>query len=188
MEIRLNAKVYDLFHMFAGTSIGGIIALIFSQKKYSADQLLKKMMGKFKNEIFSTNWLWFLKGYLYDAEKLESLLKEEFRNINRAEIDMRASNGNYFITSNILNNDKSIYPCAFVRYNDKNINDAELYEIDNKFQFNRRDNFDDTKLYQIGRATSAAAPYFKHIEIKNLKFIDGGFSYNNPSEWYINTL
>ena len=52
IEIRTGRGVGDLFQMFCGTSIGGIIALILSQGRLTADALIKKMLGSFKNKIF----------------------------------------------------------------------------------------------------------------------------------------
>jgi hypothetical protein len=75
LEIRLKKKVYDLFDMFAGTSIGGLIALILSQKKYSAEELLKKMLGRYKNEIFKYSFRYFIRNWFkYDETNLEILL------------------------------------------------------------------------------------------------------------------
>ncbi len=82
LEIRLNKKVNDLFDMFAGTSIGGLIALIFSQKRYSAEKLLKKMIGRYKNEIFKKSFVYFIRtGFIYDETNLEKLLLDELKDM-----------------------------------------------------------------------------------------------------------
>ena len=52
LEFRTGVPVYDLFDMFVGTSIGVIIALLFSQRKLTATELLRLMVGPLKNSIF----------------------------------------------------------------------------------------------------------------------------------------
>ena len=208
LEIRLNRKVYDLFDMFAGTSIGGIIALILSQKKYSAESLLKKMLGSYKNEIFNKfhfdfkkkNFFDFFKkknfkisyfnGYLYNENNLEKLLQEELK-----DLTLKDSKGGYFITSNILTKKLTLQPCVFI-HDDEKISNTSTNEVNcglikliagnrsNNYQlkFELEQGFDEIELYKIGRATSAASPYFKYIKIKETDFIDGGYTNNNPSK------
>jgi hypothetical protein len=116
LEIRLNKKVYEIFDMFAGTSIGGLIALILSQKKYSAESLLKKMFGSYKNEIFKWSTPHFLSNRkFYDANNLENLLQRELE-----DLTLKNSQGNFFITSNYRISIMSLQPCVFVRYNNDN--------------------------------------------------------------------
>ncbi len=198
LEMRLKKKVYDLFDMFAGTSIGGLIALILSQKKYSAEELLKKMLGSFKNEIFLKKKYFFnsipnevIHGHKYDETDFEKLLRDELK-----DLTLFNSQGNYFVTSNIVNTQNDhLEPCVFVRnegmISDTKtgiecellvINEDDYYEV----KFNCKGDFDETELYKIGRATSAACPYFNYIEIEDKKkrkkkFVEGGFTHNNPS-------
>ena len=126
---------------------------------------------------------------------LENFLKDEFKSEKSSQLTMDNSFGNYFIISNILIQE-TFCPVAFVRYEDIN-NDIHtgLYEVNqmkedmsgnhDKYQLRFRDMgfiTSEIELYKIARATSAAGPFFRHIEIQGKKFVDGGFSFNNPAE------
>ena len=187
LEIRSGVEVYNLFQMFSGTSIGGIIALILSQKKYSADLLLKKMMGPYKNMIFTEKcqykYALGIRETIYDSSGLETLLLNEFGN----QLTLKNSQGNYLITANInkisKNKKEIIKPCFFGRLNVKESNVSGLFKINvnDNTSFKKKDGFEYTQVYKIARATSAARPYFEEIKINDCKFIDGGYRVNNPS-------
>ena len=63
LEFRTNMKVYEIFDFFVGTSIGGLICLTFAMKKYSAQELLCKILGLAKNRIFAGSFGWNLIQY-----------------------------------------------------------------------------------------------------------------------------
>lgn len=46
-----------MFDFFVGTSIGGLICLVFAMKKYSAREMLVLMLGLSKNRIFPGGYL-----------------------------------------------------------------------------------------------------------------------------------
>jgi patatin-like phospholipase/acyl hydrolase len=184
IEEEKEKPVYDLFQMFAGTSIGGLFALIFSQKKYCAKHLLEKMEGPYKEMIFQNKKsfimkyiTFFLRGHFYDESSLEKLLKTELGE----ETTISTSQGNYLIVSNI-ESENQISPYCFARCENEN----GLYQISLDDKFNmiliHNQNFANTKLWKIGRATSAARPYFQGINISQQMFIGGEVSFNNPSK------
>ena len=49
-------------------------------------------------------------------------------------------------------------------------------------------NFQDTKLSEIGRASSAAYPFLAATVIKGSQFVDGGFLFNNADIICLNFL
>jgi patatin-like phospholipase/acyl hydrolase len=180
IEEKKKQPVYDLFQMFAGTSIGGLFALIFSQRKYCAKHLLEKIEGPYNERIFHPKKRYersFLKRPIYNEKYVETLLKEELGNKNI----ISTSQGNYLIASNIESENEISHIC-FARCE----NELGLYHIslDDKFNtiFNRNQIFDNTQLWKVGRATLAARPYFHAFNISQKMFIDDGVSLNNPSK------
>lgn len=61
LEARVSKPVYQMFDLFVGTSIGGLICSAFALKKFTAESLLRKMLGHAKDKIFSgsnMNFIW----------------------------------------------------------------------------------------------------------------------------------
>lgn len=176
-------KIWELFDFFSGTSIGGIISLLFSEKLYSAGDLLLKFLGQLKNKIFPSKRFFsfvFLGKPLYDPTIIDEVLKEMFGDIKFSE-----AKGNFLINGSELNEkDEHTTPFAFCSYKDK----KEAYSVEGSvkeqdfFKFVHRDIIPkDFLLRDIAKITSAAYPYFSIFEgIPKFKFMDGGFSYNNP--------
>ena len=90
-------KIWELFDFFSGASVGGIIAIILSQKKISASELLVKFQGQLKNKIFPSKRYFdylFCQKPLYDPD-----IAEEVANELIGEFLYSEAKGNFLITS-----------------------------------------------------------------------------------------
>jgi patatin-like phospholipase/acyl hydrolase len=194
-EFRTGRKIYELFNFITGTSIGGIIALCFSMKKYSAEVLLRKMLGSFKNNIFAKfflskifgkkveNAIYGLLGYnLYSTPELETILRNEIcRDERNNEIRLNYNRlGNCLISVCKVENQK-LKPYLFIKYNNFRGLVKVQVEQNGAISFHLENGYNDVFLWEIMRATSAAYPFFSDININGTKFVDGGFIFNNPS-------
>lgn len=136
--------------VFGGTSIGGILSLMYAGGKPPVMVLstFREMMDK----VFVPTW-WgrWISGPRYPAEPLESALK-------------KAVPGNL----------KCIGPKVVITSMDFTAGKPKIW--DNLVD---RDDMD-TQLWQIGRATSAAPTYFPSMIINDHAYIDGGVVENIP--------
>lgn len=169
IEKRTGQQIAELFHLIAGTSTGGIIALAITKPnaeqkpEYPAKSLIdiyeKEGRRIFPNSIFNQ-----IRNYIdekYPAEGLESVLKEYL-----GESWLSEALTEVLITS---------------------------YEIEQRrpyFFKTRKAKLDrnrDFLMRQVARATSAAPTYFEPVQLKtydglnDLALIDGGVFANNPA-------
>lgn len=175
-------KIYDLFDFFTGTSIGGIISLFFSQRIYTAGELLVLMLGELKNKIFpSKRYVDFvLYGQsFYDPKHIEDAFKTEFK-----EISFKDAQGSFLITGSKVNKDVCT-PFVFTSFKgEKGAYSVTSNPKEQDFFIYQKEDIlpDDFKIADIARITSAAFPYFNvYDKIKDHTFVDGGFTFNNPS-------
>lgn len=111
---------------------------------------------------------------------LEAVLEQELRR-NGESLNLENAIGNFLITSCLFDREnKTISPCFFSKFSQNNNNNNRgLYQAPGA---NLIPGYEGTKLADIGRATSAAKPFFKEKTINDRHFLDGGFLCNNPAK------
>ena len=187
LEIVTQKKIWELFDFFTGTSIGGIFCLLFSHKIISASDLFLLIFGNLKNRIFpKKRYAGFVCCHnpIYEQESMEKLLKELFGNLKFED-----SPANFLVTGTEFLEGNSI-PTVFVSSKfDKRIlqitTDPEKDDYFKYFDMKENEagvNFQPNPyIWEIARITSAAYPILGKYVLKNKTFMDGGFTYNNPS-------
>lgn len=175
IEKKTQTRIGRLFHVIAGTSTGGIIALGLTKADedggfaYSANDMLD-LYVKHGKDIFARrpgdlkSWLGSIveKGLFdktFDVKKFEEILKTKF-----GEARLRDSLTNILVTTYSPVEEKPFYFSS------------RLAKTDDK---------ENILLREIARSTSAAPTYFKPAKVfdgkKNQAFVDGGVFANNPS-------
>jgi patatin-like phospholipase/acyl hydrolase len=151
LERRIKQPLNQYFDLIAGTSIGGIIALLISTGIPAA-----KAMEFFTcdgPDIFQKHW-WRRHGVFiprYPAKLIERRLKKRFGNLTLDDCKTKI-----LVTAFNLANRNA---CFF-----KN------YDCGGRYL-----------LWEIARATSAAQTYFPAFKLDNMILWDGGNEANNPS-------
>ncbi|CAG8547477.1 2007_t:CDS:1, partial [Scutellospora calospora] len=186
IEYRTHRPISHLFNMIAGTSTGGIIAAGLSapqfkpidktsdhneykysniNPRFSASELLniyKNESKKLFTKSTSRFWvpIWSNLHDKYTNEGRLTLFKKFFN-------ETRLSHSLTELVIPAANESCSIMPHLFTRYdackNSKNVGANETY------------------LYNILMATTAAPTFFPPYKIGNKTFIDGGILLNNPA-------
>ena len=168
-----NARIADYFDLIAGTSTGGLLALLYlmpdhnhaDHARYKAEEILQlyKENGK---HIFSSTFLhrlFSLGGMIgpkYSAEPLEELLSYYYFDIKLSEL---------------------IKPCLITAY-DAYSKQAVFFNSLDPQKPHKSDFF----VKDIARATTAAPTYFSPAKISSCNgvpftMIDGGTTTNNPT-------
>ncbi|KAJ6553081.1 acyl transferase/acyl hydrolase/lysophospholipase, partial [Mycena capillaripes] len=171
-----NAKPYEYFDMIAGTSTGGLIAIMLGRLQMTIEECVKEYETLSK-EVFGAGNLitrgaksvaGIFTGATYSASTLEAcfkrLIKKRLGDEN-AKMYNKDAKCKVFVTT--------------VRTDNVNNNGA----VKSRTYVNPEDpgNYGDWHIWQAARATSAAPHYFDAIEINGVTFADGGLGYNNPA-------
>ncbi|KAI3320729.1 FabD/lysophospholipase-like protein [Xylariaceae sp. AK1471] len=184
IELEDKAHKYLPCHYFdyiGGTSTGGLAAIMLGRLRMSVDECINRYPTMAK-KVFGKERVSF-KGILrdrYDAKNLE----EEIRSIvhERLPKDGRDALCSRFPSPEDL--------CKTVVFSKKDgQNDAPYlfrsYEVNDKPELGlSADNpgpAADYEIWQVGRATSAAPPYLKPMNINGVKYVDGAIGYNDPT-------
>jgi uncharacterized protein len=178
IEEQTGKKIPDLFHLIAGTSTGGIIALGLSvpdgdgQNKYDA----KTMLGLYKENgeaIFEKRKKDFL-SVLSSAHKKVGVLFENPYNINNIENLLHQ----YFGAGKLK---EALTDLLITTYDIES--GRPFYYSSRLAEKKEKENF---LMKEIARSTSAAPTFFtplltKYDETNDVSFVDGGVFANNPS-------
>jgi hypothetical protein len=172
-----NARPCEFFDMIAGTSTGGLIAIMLGRLKMTIPECID-VYTNLASQIFSANsvqkaWNFANTGAYYTKDNFEktlkSLIAQKTGNENAPMLDPDANN-----------------PCkVFVvsgQSQDLNHTSAEQFRT---YAVNFPDKFADCAIWQAARATSAAPTYLPSITIDGTEFVDGGIRFNNPSILYV---
>ncbi|KAJ8488254.1 hypothetical protein ONZ45_g14017 [Pleurotus djamor] len=165
-----KAKPADYFHMIAGTSTGGLIAIMLGRLRMTIEECIEAYMS-IAADIFSATtaekaFNVMKTGVKYKADKMEKVLK--------AFIKRRTGDENAPLLD--LSNRCKVFVVA--------VNSQDLTDQADHFrsyQSRLPDKYANVKIWEAARATSAAPFYFPSITLQDTEFIDGGFSFNNPS-------
>ncbi|KAI1761318.1 acyl transferase/acyl hydrolase/lysophospholipase [Hypoxylon sp. FL1150] len=181
---------YEVFDMIAGTSTGGLIAIMLGRLKMSIKECIKKyetIIDKvFPNSIWKEGTEWLLKGQRYDATNLENIIKDLIREkLGDAEICLLDKDEK---------NPCKVFVTAVFEYAGNNRAPLILRSYDNPQQISELPRI---KIWEAARATSAAPSYFEPISVDKYKkgedgnlikcctyrLVDGGLLANNPIGW-----
>ncbi|KAH9835281.1 acyl transferase/acyl hydrolase/lysophospholipase [Rhodofomes roseus] len=155
-----NARPCEVFDMMAGTSTGGLIAIMLGRLRMTIGQCID-VYQKLSREIFgatsitqTTNML--KSGTKYNARIFENAVKKVVED--------------YFE----LNNPEE------VQSHSQNLNNKRVTHLRTYDNPEVNPSLADYKIWEAARATTAAPVYFAPIELDGYKYMDGGFGYNNP--------
>lgn len=175
LEKKTNKRTYQLFDRIDGTSIGGILSLgltypdVSRSKPALSTQDLIHLFTEKGTQIFPQRWKYNYLGKLWDLGKnlhinlydpgpLEQLLKSYF--------------------GEEMTFDSLLKPVGVVS--------ADALKNEPRHLMNSDPQEKKLKLWEVGRATSAAPTYFPayscYIGGKKVQLIDGGLYRNNPSQ------
>ncbi|KAL6826712.1 ankyrin repeat-containing domain protein [Trichoderma sp. SZMC 28015] len=169
-DSQLPLKPCDYFDLICGTSTGGLIALLLGRLEYTVDDAIKAYM-KLGRRIFGKKLPWLTRwDATYDHKILEDCLKEVIREspLKLGEDEPLKDDLHHcktFVVSTILNR-HSTTPAILRSYDVKGRELAEAFS---------------GKIWEAGRATSAAPTFFKPIVIGDYSYSDGATIANNPS-------
>ncbi|KAI0076887.1 FabD/lysophospholipase-like protein [Panus rudis PR-1116 ss-1] len=164
-------KPCDYFDMMAGTSTGGLIALMLGRMKMTIGECMAAYQ-RMSKDIFDS---WDItkksrlttKGARFDSSKLENAIKtivqERLHDKNAPMLDPDNKACKVFVLA-VRADDAGTLPTHLRTY----ISDA----VDQSFA--------DCKIWEAARATSAAPTYFPQMQIGKFRFVDGGLGFNNP--------
>jgi len=152
LEKRTGKACFDMFDMFAGTSIGGILACLLASGKSATEAL--EFFTVDGPTIFGHERIFGHDGIFearYGSNKIEDCLKARLGNTRLSDLK------------------KFLLVPAF-----------DLVSYDPYF-FKSPVMDDDYALWQVSRATSAAQTYFPAFILDNKQLWDGGNVANNPA-------
>ncbi|KAF8522563.1 acyl transferase/acyl hydrolase/lysophospholipase [Hysterangium stoloniferum] len=174
-----SLKPYQVFDMIAGTSTGGLIAIMLGRLKMSADECIQIYQGLIK-KIFPAPLTALQKGSnlaingeFYNHVTLENAIKDVISQRLGGDADAKLLSDDgckiflMAVRSDASNNRGPVFLRSYT-----NPHKASLLP--------------DCLLWQAARATSAAPGYFKPITVGQYELVDGGLLANNPLGWLWN--
>ncbi|KAF5360891.1 hypothetical protein D9756_004636 [Leucocoprinus leucothites] len=153
-----NAKPCEYFDMIAGTSTGGLIAIMLGRLRMTIDQCIEAY-EHLAAQIFGASM----------ACKVEDVMHTEI--VKQYTGDEEA-----------LMSDTSENPCRVfvVATRADNISNRIATHLRTYTNPNVEKSFSDYKIWEAARATSAAPTYFPRIKLGDYEYVDGGLGFNNP--------
>ncbi|KAH5423486.1 hypothetical protein HBI23_198590 [Parastagonospora nodorum] len=163
-------KPCDYFDMIGGTSTGGLIAIMLGRLQMSVQECIDEYTTLFSS-IFTkkkhrVGWGGKLQGR-FDHEALEAGIKRivgEKLNDENALFKDNSSNGGCktFVCATSATTSETVIMSSY--YSMRRLNDIRNV----------------ARIWEVGRATSAATSFFDSIQIKGSTYLDGGTGANNP--------
>ncbi|KAL0958133.1 hypothetical protein HGRIS_000301 [Hohenbuehelia grisea] len=169
-----NTKPCEYFHMIAGTSTGGLIAIMLGRLQLTVQQCIDAYT-QLASEIFAGNDSVTTKfklgttGFRYGATNIENAVQNFIKSYT--------GDANAPMMDPDVNNQCKVFVVAGEAQNLNNYTAEHIRTYQSKLP----DKFTSVPIWQAARATSAAPTYFPSITINNTPLIDGGIRYNNPS-------
>ncbi|KAG6865002.1 hypothetical protein C0991_005690 [Blastosporella zonata] len=167
-----NIKPCEYFDMIAGTSTGGLIAIMLGRLKMTIPECIT-LYTSLASDIFSANFLQRTKniamtGAYYTADNFEKglkqIIKEKTGDENASMLDPDPTN-----------------KCKVFVVSGRSQNLSASAEHFRTYATKFPDQFAGVPIWKAARATSAAPTYLPPITINNVEFVDGGMQFNNPS-------
>ncbi|PWN39418.1 FabD/lysophospholipase-like protein [Ceraceosorus guamensis] len=175
---------HQWFDMIAGTSTGGLIAMMLGRLKLSIAQC-EAAYDKISKQVFQykKGWIKYNEGvafamgsYMYDADKLADAVREiagEFGVEKDREMKLRDE-------QNTTDTEECKVVVLTCRANPTDDGKMGVHLRSYVSHPNVPDLYKDFTLWQAARATSAAPVYFERLKVGDDEFIDGGMGFNNP--------
>ncbi|KAF8158515.1 acyl transferase/acyl hydrolase/lysophospholipase [Crassisporium funariophilum] len=166
-----NAKPCDYFDMMAGTSTGGLIAIMLGRLRMTVDQCIEAY-EKLASKIFNAGIMSKIEngsvtGARYSATVLEQAIKDIVKQYTgNADEPMRDPQDEckVFVLACRADDLSNRVATHLRTYTNKNVEKS----------------FADYTIWQAARATSAAPTYFPRIKLDDYEYVDGGLGFNNP--------
>ncbi|PPQ86546.1 hypothetical protein CVT25_007204 [Psilocybe cyanescens] len=166
-----NAKPCEYFDMMAGTSTGGLIAIMLGRLRMSVDECIaayEKLASKiFDAGIMSKIGNGASTGARFSSTVLEEAIKEVVKQTTgNADASMRDPKEGcaVFVLATRADDISNRVATHLRTYTNKNVEKS----------------FADYKIWEAARATSAAPTYFPRIQLDDYEYVDGGVGFNNP--------
>ncbi|KAK5698262.1 hypothetical protein LTR97_007223 [Elasticomyces elasticus] len=168
-----DEKPCTFFDMIAGTSTGGLIAIMLGCLEMSVDECIEAYIQTMGTIFQGKRKLAFsISGQLrprYMAEELELAVKDIIASkgfsrdaLMRRDATAAAPKCRTLV---VAMSEDSTFPDIFTNY-------KKLHE--------QSDFYDKVKIWEAARATSAAPSFFAPVEIDEVRYVDGGLLANNP--------
>ncbi|KAF8535216.1 acyl transferase/acyl hydrolase/lysophospholipase [Trichophaea hybrida] len=168
-----NTLPCEYFDMIAGTSTGGIIAILLGRFRMSVDECIN-LYERLGSEIFG-NPKRFQKGTKYSASKLEDVMGRV--------VTERIRNNSHDSGLLQYNSQQKACPVFVVSIDKQRANLPEAVTLFRSYMVSN-DPYGNVSIVEAARATSAAPTYFKPKRISTPAgakyFVDGGLGHNNP--------
>ncbi|KAE8402715.1 acyl transferase/acyl hydrolase/lysophospholipase [Aspergillus pseudonomiae] len=172
------AKPCEVFDMIAGTSTGGLCAIMLGRLRMSVDECIHEY-EKFMNQVFTNTWREAAENLVnvtkYNTSKLENVLRGVIKERTKNEDEPLLDEGNeckVFVLSideTAVNNKSPVFLRSYTNTQQPSL-------------------LPNIKIWEAGRATSAAPTYFGPMQVGGQKLIDGGLGANNPVGWLWNEV
>lgn len=171
-------KPCEIFDMIAGTSAGGLIAIMLGRLEMTVDEciteyetLSRTIFAKYKfgDKLMQGGRL-EATGARYDSSILENAFKE-FVGKKLGTKDAK-----------LLNEQGSCKVCVMAVRADADNNRGPVF-LRSYTNPQTLSLLPDCLVWQAGRATSAAPSYFTPVKVGTYKLVDGGLLANNPLGW-----
>ncbi|KAK3628161.1 hypothetical protein LTR56_018773 [Elasticomyces elasticus] len=168
-----DEKPCNFFDMIAGTSTGGLIAIMLGCLEMSVDECIEAYIQTMGTIFQGKRKLAFsISGQLrprYMAEKLEQAVKDIIASrglspdaLMRKDVATRVPTCHTFVVAMSAG---ARHPRLFTNY---------------RKPHEQSDYWNKVKMWEAARATSAATSFFAPIEIDKVSYVDGGLLANNP--------
>jgi predicted acylesterase/phospholipase RssA len=166
------------FDMIAGTSTGGLIAIMLGRLRMSVEECIetyKTLSQRIFTPVHSKaniagRAITKLKAEgKFESEPLEKVVKEICRSRDLPETEL-------------LKDESADAPKVFVCAAQGTNSDAVVIRSYASGSDEWDDLYDICKIWEAARATSAASTFFDPIQIGDQKYVDGALRYNNPIE------
>ncbi|KAF2875149.1 acyl transferase/acyl hydrolase/lysophospholipase [Massariosphaeria phaeospora] len=171
-------KPCEVFDMIAGTSTGGLIAILLGRLRMDVKECIEtytNVMGDVFPEGTWKKTRFLAKGEFYDEKPLEDAIKKvvesKLKDPEAKLMDDESNPCKIFVMAVRKDAANNRGPVFLRPYINKSPPDESAIQIP------------DIKIWEAARATSAAPAYFKPFAIGKYELLDGGLGANNPLGW-----
>lgn len=169
-----EAKPCDYFDMMAGTSTGGLIAIMLGRLEMSVDQCIQAYhdlaQSIFDESALATTGGLLLDGAKFSGEKLEAAIKYVCAKYAPSKDPEEA----------MLNPNQDACKAFVLSCRADDLSNRVATHMRTYINGNVEKSHAEFKIWEAGRATSAAPTFFPRIKLGEYEYIDAGVGFNNP--------